>query len=83
MMMLQLHNAFNYIPGETLYLIQLLAKKKFWKQGNKVGAIRAFYQLEGEGLGTTLEVGGKEGTALVRSTCNFAHILSIGSLFQQ
>ena len=39
--------------------------KKFRKQGNKEGAIRAFYELEAEGLGTTLEVGGSKGTALV------------------
>lgn len=45
------------LSGKTLYLILLLAQKKFWKRGNKEGPIRAFYQLEAEGLGTTLEVG--------------------------
>ena len=53
------------LPGKTLYLTPLLAQKKFQKRGNKEGAIRAFYQLEAEGLGTTLEVGGSKGTALV------------------
>ena len=49
-------------PCKTLYLTLLLAQMKFRK---KEGAIRAFYQLEAEGLGTTLEVGGSKGTALV------------------
>ena len=52
------------LPGKTLYLTPLLAQKKFQKRGNKEGAIRAFYH-QAEGLGTTLEVGGSKGTALV------------------
>lgn len=39
------------LPGKTLYLTPLLAQKKFRKRGNKDGAVRAFYQLEAEGLG--------------------------------
>ena len=71
------------LPGKTLYLTPLLAQKKFRKWGNKEGAIRAFYQLEAEGLGTTLEVGGSKGTALVWSACHFVHMISIGALLQQ
>ena len=38
------------LPGKTLYLSALLNAKKFRRRGNKDGAIRAFYQLEEEGL---------------------------------
>ena len=47
----------------------LLAGKKFRKRGNKDGAVRAFYQLEAEGLGRIMEVGGSKGTAVVRMNC--------------
>lgn len=54
------------LPGRTLYLTPLLAQKKFRKKGNKDGAVRSFHQLESEGLGKTLEIGGTKGTSLVR-----------------
>ena len=42
-------------------------KKKLRKRGNKDGALRAFYQLETEGLAKVLEVGcGSQGTSGVR-----------------
>ena len=53
------------LPGKTLYLTPLLAQKKFRKRGNKEGAVRAMYQLEAEGLGKTIEVGGSKGTTVV------------------
>ena len=52
--------------GKVLYLSPLLAPKKFRKRGNKDGALRAFYQLETEGLGKVLEVGCGKGTSVVR-----------------
>ena len=57
------------LPGKTLYLTPLLAGKTFRKRGNKDGAVRAFYQLEAEGLGRIMEVGGSKGTAVVRMNC--------------
>ena len=54
------------LPGKVLYLSPLLAPKKFRKRGNKDGALRAFYQLETEGLGKVLEVGCGKGTSVVR-----------------
>ena len=53
------------LPGETLYLTPLLNGKKFRNRGNKDGAVRAFLQLEEEGLGKTLIIGGSKGTAQV------------------
>ncbi len=50
------------LPGQTLYLTPLLTAKKFRNRGNKDGAIRAFVQLEEEGLGRTLVIGGSKGT---------------------
>ena len=58
------------LPGITLYLSPLLYLKKFRNKGNKDGAVRAFYQLEADGLGTVLEVGGSKGTNTVR-LCTF------------
>ena len=55
-----------HLPGKVLYLSPLLAQKKFRKRGNKDGALRAFYQLETEGLGKVLEVGCGKGTSVVR-----------------
>ena len=55
------------LPGRTLYLTPLLAQKKFRKKGNKDGAVRAFYQLQEDGLGKVLEVGGNKGTSSVSS----------------
>lgn len=46
------------LPGKKLHLTPLLAAKKFRARGNKEGALRAFYQLEEEGLGKVLIVGG-------------------------
>ena len=54
-----------HLPGMKLYLSPLLAQKKFRKRGNKDGAVRAFYQLESEGLGKVLEVGCTKGTSIV------------------
>lgn len=53
------------LPGETLYLTPLLNAKKFRNRGNKDGAVRAFLQLEEEGLGKTLVIGSTKGTAQV------------------
>ena len=53
------------LPGKVLYLSPLLGQKKFRKRGNKNGAVRAFYQLEDEGLGKVLEVGCTKGTSVV------------------
>ena len=53
------------LPGQTLFLSPLLAQKKYRKKGNKDGAVRSFFQLENEGLGKTLEIGGTKGTTLV------------------
>ena len=39
--------------------------KKYRKKANKDGAVRSFFQLENEGLGKTLEIGGTKGTTLV------------------
>ena len=39
--------------------------KKFRKRGNKDGALTAFYQLQAEGLGKLLEVGGSKGASVV------------------
>ena len=46
------------LPGKVLYLSPLLSAKKFRNRGNKDGAVRAFLQLEEEGLGTTYIIGG-------------------------
>ena len=54
------------LPGETLYLTPLLNCNKFRNRDNKDGAVRAFVQLEEEGLGKTLIIGGSKGTAQVR-----------------
>ena len=67
------------LPGRTLYLTPLLAQKKFRKKGNKDGAVRAFYQLQEEGLGKVLEVGGNKGTSSVSphdsvQSCNISSI---------
>ena len=59
------------LPGKTLYLTPLLAQTKFRTRGNKDGAVRAFYQLETEKLGTTLEIGGSKGTTVVCVNCMF------------
>ena len=48
------------LPGETLYLTPCLLQKKFRNRGNKDGAVRAFLQLEEEGMGKTLVVGGDQ-----------------------
>lgn len=40
------------LPGKILYLTPLLTAKKFRSRGNKEGALRAFYKIEEEGLGT-------------------------------
>lgn len=53
------------LPGETLYLTPLLAAKKFRNRGNKDGAVRAFAQLEDEGLGKTVMIEGSKGTTQV------------------
>lgn len=58
------------LPGITLYLSPLLYLTKFRKKGDKDGALRAFCQLEAEGLGTVLEVAGSKGTNTVR-LCTF------------
>ena len=58
-----------HLPGKILYLSPLLAQKKFRKRGNKDGAIRAFYQLETEGLGKVMEVGCTKGTSIVSFPC--------------
>ena len=50
------------LPGQTLYLNPLLQAKKFRKRGNKDGAVRAFLQLEEEGLGKTPVIGEGKGT---------------------
>ena len=59
-----------------LYLSLLLAQKKFRKHGNKEGAVRAFYQLETEELGKTLEIDGNKGTTAV-SECNLVSAIII------
>ena len=46
---------------DTLPYSHLLAVKKFRKRGNKDGALRAFYKLEGEQLGTVLELNSAKG----------------------
>ena len=56
------------LPGKKLYLTPLLAMKKFRKKGNKDGALKAFYQLEEEGLGKVLEVAGTKSTSSVSTT---------------
>ncbi len=58
-----------HLPGKILYLSPLLAQKKFRKRGNKDGAVRAFYQLDAEGLGKVLEVGCGKGTSVVSMCC--------------
>jgi hypothetical protein len=45
------------LPGKTLFLTPLLSQKKFRSYGNKDGAVKAFFQLEEEGLGKTHIVG--------------------------
>ena len=39
------------LPGKVLELSALLANKKFRGRGNKEGALAAFHQLQGVGLG--------------------------------
>ena len=58
------------LPGQTLYLTPLLQAKKFRKRGNKGGAVRAFLQLEEEGLGKTLVIGEGKGTTQVSLILN-------------
>ena len=54
------------LSGKVLYS-PLQGKKRLRKGGNKDGTLRAFYQLETEGLGKVLEVGcGSQGTSGVR-----------------
>lgn len=60
----------HVLPGNALYLSLLPYLKKFRKKGDKGGAVRVFCQLEVEGLGTVLEVGGSKGT----STVSFVYI---------
>ena len=57
------------LPGKTLYLSKLLALKKFRNKGNKDGAVRAFYNLEEDGLGKVLEVGKGKGV-ITRFVCH-------------
>ena len=52
---------FAYVCLGRHYLSHLLAVKKFRKRGNKDGALRAFYKLEGEQLGTVLELNSAKG----------------------
>ena len=53
------------LSGKVLYS-PLLGKKRLRKGGDKDGALRAFYQLETEGLAKVLEVGCGKGTSGVR-----------------
>ena len=53
------------LPGKCLYLTPLLAAKKFRRKGNKEGAVRAFMQLQEEGLGKTLLIAGSKGVVQV------------------
>ena len=46
----------------TLYLTPLLTANKFRNRWNKDGAVRAFAQLEDEGLGKTVMIEGSKGT---------------------
>ena len=55
------------LPGRVLNLSSLLAQKKYRKRGNKDGAIRSFFILEGEGLGKVLQMTGTKGTGVVSS----------------
>ena len=55
------------LPGKTVFLTHLLSLKKFWRSGNKDGALRAIYKLEEEGLGKLLEVAGSKGSQCVSS----------------
>ena len=59
------------LPGKTLYLTPLLALKKFRKKGNKDGAVRAFYQLQEEGLGKVLELTGTKGISSVSALISY------------
>ena len=45
-----------------------ISTEKFRKRGNKNGAIRAFYQLEEDGLGKVVEVAGSKGNVCVSVT---------------
>ena len=58
------------LPGRILYLTPLLAQKRFRKRGNKEGALRAFCQLEEDGLGKLFEVTGSKGSACVSGNDN-------------
>ena len=54
------------LSGSVLYLTPLLNAKKFRKlNAKKDDVVRAFYQLEEEGLGKTLVIDGNKGTAQV------------------
>jgi len=46
---------------ENLVPYPFTCREKFPKRGNKDGAVQAFYQLEAEGLGRIMEVGGSKG----------------------
>ena len=57
----------NETVAMTIHLTPLLKEKKYrGKRGNKDGAIRAFYQLEEEGLGQVIEVEGGKGSSTVK-----------------
>lgn len=61
------------LPGNVLNLSTLLDKKKFRMYGSKVGAIKGFKFLEGDGLGT-LEVCGGRGINKVGTwICIWSH----------
>lgn len=55
------------LSGKVLKLTPLLNAKKYRNRGNKDGALRAFYQLEEEGLGTVVEIEGGRGSSTVKT----------------
>lgn len=61
------------LPGDKLHLTPLLAAKKFRKEGNKLGAVRAFQLLQKDGLGKTIEFG--RGINKVRTLSNEKYML--------
>ena len=63
------------LPGSVLYLTPLLNAKKFRKLNAKKDAVvRVFYQLEEEGLGKTVILGGTKGTTQVCLTVSIGNI---------
>lgn len=56
------------LPGKRLYLTPLLSQKKFRSYGNKDGAVKAFYQLEKEGLGKTSVIGNSRSNPVSATT---------------